>query len=149
MIGRLTFELEKFDNNLPSRSIETIFKAKLTIDDSKDRKNQRKMKYSDSECDTNDEDIEELEALLAKRFHRGKGKYKGKMPIICFNCHEVGYIAARFPKEKNRDEKYGDKYKRRRDDDDKSYKNEGKKSCYIAEKDSDDESRNSEEVEVV
>ena len=31
----------------------------------------------------------------------------------------------------------------------KSYKDKGKKSCYIAKKDSDDESSNSEEIEVV
>ena len=106
-------------------------------------------KYVDSDSEIDDEDIEELEALLAKKFHRGKGKYKGKMPIICFNCHEVGHISARCPKKKNKDEKYGDKYKSRRDDDNKSYKDKGKKSCYIAEKDSDDESSNSEEIEVV
>ena len=116
MVGGLTnFELDNFDNNIPSKNIETTFKAKLTIDDSKDRKKQRKKKYVDSDSDTDDEDIEELEALLAKRFHKGKGKYKGKMPIIYFNCHEVGHIAARCPEKKNRDEKYGDKYKRRRD----------------------------------
>ena len=39
LVGRLTnFELDNFDNNLPSRSIETNFKYKLTIDDSKGRK---------------------------------------------------------------------------------------------------------------
>ena len=108
LVGRLkTFELDNFDN-VSFESVETTFKAKLTISDSKDRK--KKMnKYGDSDSDINDEDIDELEALLARRFHRGKGKYKGNMPIICFNCHEVDYIAARCPKKKNRDDKYGDK----------------------------------------
>ena len=118
LVGRLTaFELDNFDNHLPSESIETAFNAKLTIDDSKDRKKKRKKKYDDSDSDIDDEDIEELEALLAKRFHRGKGKYKGKMPIIYFNSHEVGHIVVRCLEKKNRDEKYRDKYKSRKVDD--------------------------------
>ena len=71
------------------------------------------------------------------------------MPIILFNFHEVGHIDVRCPEKKNIDEKYGDKYKRRRDDDSKSYKDKGKKSCYIDEQDSDSESSNFDEVEVV
>ena len=34
-----------------------------------------------SDIDTHDEDVEKLEALLARRFHRGKDKFKGKLPI--------------------------------------------------------------------
>ena len=96
-------------------------------------------KYVDSDTETDDEDIDELEALLGRRFHRGKGKYKGKMPIICFNCHEVGHITARCLEKKNRrnnkdednyksrDEKYEDKYKSRKDDDYRSNKDKGNK----------------------
>lgn len=50
----------------------------------------KKVKYVSSESDIDKEDVEHLEALLARRFHRGKGKYKGKIPIIYFNCNEVG-----------------------------------------------------------
>ena len=51
------------------------------------------------------------------------------MPITCFNFHEVGHIVARCLEKKNRrnnkdednhksrDEKYEDKYKRKKDDD--------------------------------
>ena len=48
-----------------------------------------------NDSDTDEDDIEQLEALLARRFHRGKGKFKGKLPIICFNCNEFGHIALR------------------------------------------------------
>ena len=58
------------------------------------------MRYHDSDSEMDDEDIDELEALLARRLHRGKGKQKDKMPIICFNCHEVGHIVARCPEKK-------------------------------------------------
>ena len=67
-------------------------------------------KYANSDSEIDDEEIDELEALLARRFHKGKGKYKGKMLIICFNCHKVGHIAPRCPeKKKTRYEKYEDK----------------------------------------
>ena len=83
------------------------------------------------------------------------------MPIICFNYHEVGHIAARCPKNKNRrnnkdeenyksrDEKYEDKYKSRKDDDYMSNKEKGKKSCYISEKESESKSSMFDEIEVV
>ena len=54
-------------------------------------------------------------SLLARRFHKEKCKFKGKLPIICFNCNEVGHIAARCLEKKNY--RGGDKYKSRRDED--------------------------------
>ena len=39
-----------------------------------------------SGSDKDEEDVDQLEALLERRFHRGKGKFKGRLPIICFNC---------------------------------------------------------------
>ena len=48
---------------------------------------------SNSEIDK--EDVEQLEELLTRRFHRGKGKFKGKLPIIYLNCNEVDHIATR------------------------------------------------------
>ena len=61
------------------------------------KKKKRKIKYTSSDRNTDEEDVEQLEALLARRFHRGKGKFKGKLPIICFNCNEIGHIAERCP----------------------------------------------------
>ena len=94
------------------------------------------MKYASSDSNTNEEDIEKLEVLLARKFHRGKGKFKGKLPIIFFNYNEIGHIAARCPEKKNH--KRSDKYKGRRNEDSKDYKDKGKK-CYIAEGDDYDE----------
>ena len=85
--------------------------------------------------DTDQEDVEQLEALLARRFHRGKGKFKGKLPIIFFNCNEVGHIAARCTQKKNYKE--GNKYKNKREDDSRDYKDKGKR-CYIVEEDFDE-----------
>ena len=77
-----------------------------------------------------------MEALLVRRFHRGKGKFKGKLPIICFNCNEIGHITARCSEKKNH--RGSDKYKGRRNEDNKDYKGKGKK-CYIVEEDDSNE----------
>ena len=76
-----------------------------------------------------------------RRFHKGKGKFKGKLPIICFNCNEVGHIAARCPKKRNF--KWNDKYKGKRSEDSREYKDKGKK-CYIAK--GGDSNENNDEV---
>ena len=85
-----------------------------------------------NDSDTNEEDVEQVEAPLARWFYRGKGKFKGKLPIICFNCNESGHIAARCLEKKNY--RGSDKYKCRMNEDRKDYKEKGKK-CYIVEED--------------
>ena len=94
IVGRLTtFELSNFDNYRP-KNLESTFKAKLLLKDTKEvkpMKKKRKIKYASSDSNTDEEDVEQLEALLARIFHKGKGK----LPIICFNCNEVGHIATR------------------------------------------------------
>ena len=98
LVGRLTaFELSNFDNYKP-KNVESSFKAKLSLKEPKEKK--KKVKYVSSDSDIDEEDAEQLEAQLARIFHKGKGKYKGKLPIMCFNCYEVGHIAARFLEEK-------------------------------------------------
>ena len=55
-----------------------------------------------SDSDMDEEDVEQLEALLARRFHKGKGKFKGKLPIMCFNYKGVGHNAARCTQKKKK-----------------------------------------------
>lgn len=113
LIGRLnTFGLSNYDN-YKLESLEFFFKAKFLSKDSdevkKKKKKKRKIKYVFSNSDRDEEDIKQLEALLARRFHKGKDKFKDKLPIICFNCNEVVHMAARCTQKKNyRD---GNKYK--------------------------------------
>ena len=64
-----------------------------------------------SDSDSFDDELDELEALIAKWFGRGRGKYKGKLPIICFSCNKVGHIAARCPDREDKDERKERKYK--------------------------------------
>ena len=69
-----------------------------------------------SDIDTSDYELDELEALIARRLPRGKGNYKGKLPIIFFSCNKVFHIIARSPNREDTDEKRERKYKGRRDD---------------------------------
>ena len=95
-MGRLiAFELDNFDNYVPSsKSIESTFEAKLSL---KEKGNKVKEIQSDSEKESEESsgsDLEIVEALLAKKYSRRRGKYKGKVPLICFSCEKIGHIVA-------------------------------------------------------
>ncbi len=134
-MGKLTaFELSNFDNYRP-KNLESIFKAKLSMKDTeevKPKKKKKKVKYTSNDINTDEEDVEQLETLLARRFHKGKGKFKGQLPIIYFNSNEVGYIATRCTQKKNHRE--GNKNKNRREDDSRYYKDKGKKATLLKKK---------------
>ena len=103
----------------------------MTIKDNEEvqtKKKSGKGKYVSSDSSIDEDDVDQLEALLARRFHRGKGKFKGKLPIICFNCNEVGHIAAKCTQKKNYND--GSKFRKKKEDGNKDYKDKGKR-CYI------------------
>ena len=61
--------MSNFDNfNAPS--IEFSFKSQLVLHKSK----KKKRKYEVSEGESSNDDLEDLEALMARRLPRGKGK---------------------------------------------------------------------------
>jgi hypothetical protein len=47
-------------------------------------------------------------ANFVKRLNKGtNGRYRGKLPLICFNCDGIGHFASKFPhKKKRNDEVY-------------------------------------------
>jgi hypothetical protein len=47
-------------------------------------------------------------ANFVKRLNKGTdGRYRGKLPLICFNCDGIGHFANKFPyKKKRNDEGY-------------------------------------------
>ena len=78
VIGRLnTFEMSNF-NNFTLAYVDFSFKSQLVLS------KKGKGKYVKSDSDTFDDELDDLEALMARRLPRGKGKYKGKHPIIYF-----------------------------------------------------------------
>ena len=105
--GRLIdFELDNYDNCTPSsKGIESAFEAKLSL-------NKRSKKWKENQSQSEEEtkeisesNLEVFESLLAKKKSKGRGKYKDKIPLICFSCEEVGHISTRFPNKENKGEK--------------------------------------------
>ena len=95
IVGQLTtFELRDYDNNLGTMG--NALKSSLTISNLKKEKTRKE----ESESKTKD-DLDEIEAFFARRLSRGKGKYKVKLPLICFKCNEVGHFAAKSPNIRN------------------------------------------------
>ena len=84
LVGRLTtFELDNYDNYVCSSiNLEYEFKDKLSL-----KKKATKGKHSKSEEEDNSSsNLESIEALLTKRYPKGKGKYKDKIPPMYFSC---------------------------------------------------------------
>lgn len=96
IIGKLTaFELNGYDGSV--QKYEFAFRA--SVSNSSMRKSRdASPNESRSNKEANDEDsLVELEALLAKRLPKGTGKYRGKLPLKCFACNNIGHIAANYP----------------------------------------------------
>ena len=146
--GRLTtFELDNFDNYVPaSKKIESTFEAKLSLKE-KGKKIMEIQSDSEEELEESyDNDLEVVEALLAKKYSRSRGKYKGKVTLIYFSCEEIGHIAARCPNKQNKDEKKSYKYNDKKNfKGHKSFKDKGKKTCFMA-KDSKDSNNSEDEI---
>ena len=73
-------------------------------------KRSKKKKKEQEECSNNNnvsEDDEEV-ANFVKRLNKGtNGRYRGKIPLICFNCDGIGHFANKCPhKKKINDEGY-------------------------------------------
>ena len=118
LVGRLTtFELDNYDNYVCSSiNLEYEFKDKLSL-----KKKATKGKNSKSEEeDYSSSNLESIEALLTKRYPKGKGKYKGKISLVRFPYEEVSHIVARCLNREGKEEKKN-KYKNKKIF--KSYKN--------------------------
>ena len=78
IVGRLTtFELDNYDNYvLASKNIESAFEARLSLKE-KGKNIKESQLESEKELEQSfDSDLEVVEALLARKYSRGKGKYK-------------------------------------------------------------------------
>lgn len=107
IVGRLTtFELDNLDNYVPAfKNFELAFQARLTLKEVGKRLKETQSKNEDESEESSNNDFEVVEALLARKYSREKGKYKGKVPLICFSCEEIGHIVVGCPHKLNKDKK--------------------------------------------
>jgi hypothetical protein len=59
-----------------------------------------------------DSNIDHIEANFVRRLKKGSGKYKGKLPLKCFNCGKIGPFASKCP-HKRKDQTYDDEEKKK------------------------------------
>jgi hypothetical protein len=91
------YEMRTEQENLDVK--EAAFKA------SKRSKQKKQEEYSsNSDVSEDDEEV----ANFIKRLNKGTdGRYRGKLPLICFNCDGIGHFANKCPhKKKRNDEGY-------------------------------------------
>ena len=123
----------------PSKG-ETTFKASKT-------KMRHEQKTNDELSDISDEEI----SNFMKKLKKGTGKYKGKIPLICFNCGKIGYFANKCPypkKEESDDERtFKNQKKIQTKDNNKFYKK--KKMFFTQEKSTSSEESEEKELELL
>ena len=95
-----TYEMRR--GNDKSSTKETTFKAS---------KVSQEKNTKDDLSDIFDEET----ANFIKKLKKGTGKYKGKIPLICFNCGKIGHFASKcpYPKQEEIDDEKTVKNKRK------------------------------------
>jgi hypothetical protein len=78
---------------------EVAFKASKR---SKQKKKQQEEYRSNSDVSEDDEEV----VIFVKRLKKGtNGRYRGKLPLILFNCDGIGHFANKCPHKKKRNDK--------------------------------------------
>jgi hypothetical protein len=89
-----TYEM-RIDQDNPIKK-EATFKASK-----KTKKKDKQKPKSDCSCSDDSEEYEDVANFL-RRLKKGTGKYKGMLPLKCFNCDGVGHFSNKCPYKKNK-----------------------------------------------
>jgi hypothetical protein len=94
--GILTAYEMRTEQDNPSRK-EATFKASK-----KTKKKNKKNSKSNCSCSDDSDEDEEM-ANFVRKLKRGTDKYKGMLPLKCFNCGKIGHFSTKCPYAKNSD----------------------------------------------
>jgi hypothetical protein len=91
-----TYEMRTEQENLDVK--EETFKASKR---SKQKKKEQEEYSSSNDISEDDEEV----ANFVKRLNKGtNSRYRGKLPLICFNCDGIGHFANKCPHKKKRND---------------------------------------------
>jgi hypothetical protein len=83
--------------------------------ESKRSKQKGKQKEKEHSSNSDISEYDEEVANFVRRLNKGTNdKYRGKLPLICFNCDGIGHFSNKFPHKKNKrnDEDYSNRKKK-------------------------------------
>ena len=79
---------------------EAYFKASK-----RSKKNEKQQEEHSSNSDVSEDD-EEVDNFVKRLNKETDSRYRGKLPLICFNCDGIGHFSNKFPHKKKRDGGY-------------------------------------------
>jgi hypothetical protein len=126
-----TYEMRIDQDNLSHKG--SIIQGIQEVKEEKQKKSK-----SDCSCSDDSEEDEEMENFVRK-LKRGTDKYKGMLPLKCFNCGGIGHFDSKFPyaKNKNSDEEDDPKKKKKiQKGDQRRNKNKSFKKIFYSREDS-------------
>lgn len=102
LVGKISaFELEEFGLVATIKTDLALKASSSTTSSSSSDKSDWKVLYAREleDIGRENEDLEELEALFARKMPKGRigSKYEGKAPFKCFNYNKVGHMTSRCP----------------------------------------------------
>jgi len=92
----------RLDEEEGTSDLETTFIASKKTNKDKQPSIEKTCTYKCEEKGDDEEGLSDEEySYFMRKLKIGKGKFKGKLPLICFSCNEVGHFAAKCPNRSN------------------------------------------------
>ena len=96
--GILTAYEMRIEEEDDTSDLETTFAASKKNSKDKQTLKEKTFNNKDEKKEEDEEEFFDKEfAYFTRKMRTGMRKFRGKLPLICFDCGEVGHFAAKFP----------------------------------------------------